>query len=100
MAMDYVSLFGVLAVTIALGAEGAAAANSKYPDWKGQWERMGTAGFDPAQPSGRRQPPPLTSEYRAIWDAHLAEEASGSQTYNPMARCIPTGMPRMMVAPR
>jgi hypothetical protein len=59
---------------------------------------MGTAEFDPAQPSGRRQQPPLTADYRAIWDAHLAEEASGSQTYNPMARCIPAGMPRMMVA--
>jgi hypothetical protein len=91
-------LLGVLAVTAALGAGAAAAADGKYPDWKGQWERMGTAGFDPAQPSGRRQQPPLNAEYRAIWDAHLAEEASGSQTYNPMARCIPTGMLRMMVA--
>ena len=91
--MHYGSLLGVLAITMALSAGGAAATDSKYPDLKGQWERMGTAGFDPAQPSGRRQQPPLTAEYRAIWDAHLAKEASGSQTYNPMARCIPTGMP-------
>ncbi len=96
--MHYGSLLGALAITIAHSAGGVAATDSKYPDLKGQWERMGTAGFDPAQPSGRRQQPPLTAEYRAIWDAHLAEEASGSQTYNPMARCIPTGMPRMMVA--
>jgi hypothetical protein len=98
MAMRDGGLFGALAITIALGVAGAApAADGKFPDWTGQWERMGNAGFDPAQPAGRRQQPPLTAEYRAVWDAHLAEEASGSQTYNPMARCIPTGMPRMMV---
>jgi hypothetical protein len=91
-----VSALAIAAVLCA--ATSAPAADSKFPDWKGQWERMGTAGFDPTQPSGRRQQPPLNAEYRAIWDAHLAEEASGSQTYNPMARCIPTGMPRMMVA--
>jgi len=95
------SWFGAMVMTAALCAMGAAAQAAdaaKYPDWKGQWERIGNAGFDPAQPSGRRQRPPLTDEYRAIWEAHLAEEASGSQTYNPMARCIPTGMPRMMIA--
>jgi hypothetical protein len=72
-AMHYGSLLGVLAITIALTAGGAAATDSKYPDLKGQWERMGTAGFDPAQPSARRPRPPLTAEYRAIWDAHLAD---------------------------
>jgi hypothetical protein len=101
MAMRNGSWFGAMAMTAALCAMSAAARAAdatKYPDWKGQWERIGNAGFDPAKPSGRSQRPPLTDEYRAIWEAHLAEEASGSQTYNPMARCIPTGMPRMMVA--
>jgi hypothetical protein len=94
-------LIGALAATAALCAGMAAlqaGEDSKYPDWKGQWERMGNAGFDPGKPSGRSQRPPLTAEYQAIWEAHLAEEASGGQTYNPMAHCIPTGMPRMMVA--
>jgi hypothetical protein len=50
MAMDYVSLFGVLAVTIALGAEGAAAANSKYPDWKGNGSGWGLPVSIPRSP--------------------------------------------------
>jgi hypothetical protein len=93
-------LIGALAAAALCAGMAAAQAgeDSKYPDWKGQWERMGNAGFDPAKPSGRSQRPPQTAEYQAIWEAHLAEEASGGQTYNPMAHCIPTGRPRMMVA--
>jgi hypothetical protein len=94
-------VIGVLAIAAALCvpmSAAQAADTTKYPDWRGQWERMGNAGFDPAKPSGRSQQPPLNAEYRAVWEAHLAEEASGGQTYNPMAHCIPTGMPRMMIA--
>jgi hypothetical protein len=71
---------------------------SKYPDWSGQWERIGGGQFDPSKRGGRPQQPPLTEEYQAIWEANLSEEASGGQTYNPMAHCVPTGMPRMMIA--
>src|SRR5438270_12121348 len=98
--MRYGGLISVMAVTAALCAMSAAmqaAEGTRYPDWKGQWERIGNAGFDPGKPSGRSQQPPLTAEYKAIWETHLAEEASGGQTYNPMAHCIPTGMPRMMI---
>jgi hypothetical protein len=99
MAMRDGSLVGALILAaLCCTSEAAPAADSKYPDWRGQWERMGNAGFDPAKPSGRSQQPPLNVEYRAVWEAHLAEEASGGQTYNPMAHCIPTGMPRMMIA--
>lgn len=88
-----------LAVTL-LGAINAAQAHDelKYPDWKGQWIRIGSGAFDPTKPGGRGQQPPLTPEYRVIWEAHLAEEAAGGQQYNPQARCLSGGMPRMMVA--
>src|SRR5207253_1029956 len=36
-------------------------------------------------------------EYRAVWEANLAEEASGGQFYNTQAHCLPGGMPRMMI---
>ena len=50
---------------------------TKYPDWKGQWVRIGAGTFDPTKKTGRGQEPPLTPEYRAVWEKHLAEEASG-----------------------
>jgi hypothetical protein len=89
-----VALLAVLSTSLA----GAHAHDASYPDWKGQWERIGGGQFDPSKRPGRGQQPPLTAEYQAVWEANLAEEAAGGQTYNPMASCIPTGMPRMMTA--
>jgi hypothetical protein len=89
-----------MAVLAAISAwtGGARAWNdAKYPDWKGQWERIGGGAFDADKPQGLGQQAPVNPEYMAIWRANLAEEASGGQTYNPMAHCISTGMPRMMV---
>src|SRR5262249_10387072 len=37
-------------------------------------------------------------EDRAVGDANLAEAAGGGQFYNPQTRCLPAGMPRMMMA--
>lgn len=85
---------GVLALTAMLG--GAALADETYPDWKGQWVRIGPGYFDPTKPQGRGQEPPLNDEYRAIWEKHLAIAAAGGQEYNPQARCMRGGMPRMM----
>src|SRR5579862_6700201 len=78
---------------------GARADEAKYPDWKGQWLRVGGGGqYDPTKPGGKGQEPPLTPEYQAIWEEHLKEQAAGEQNYNTRVRCIPGGMPRMMVA--
>jgi hypothetical protein len=88
-------LAGALAVTLAVAN---AYDDSQYPDWKGQWVRIGGGAFDPSKPAGRRQLPPLTAEYQAIWEAHMAEEAAGGQDYNPQVRCLPGGMPRLMIA--
>jgi hypothetical protein len=88
-----------LAVATAVVAVDAQAQDlAKYPDWKGQWVRIGGGMYDPTKPGGRGQQPPLTPEYKAVWDANIASEAEGSQEYNPQARCLPGGMPRMMIA--
>src|SRR4051812_26704847 len=90
-----------IALTAALSfAIGGAAAQdpSKYPDLKGQWSRAGSdqdVQWDPSKPAGRAQQPPLTPEYKTIWDATLARQASGQP--QPVT-CIPPGMPRSMVA--
>jgi hypothetical protein len=95
------STIGAFALAAALGLalSGAQAFDeSKYPNWKGQWVRIGAGGlYDPDKPPGRSQQPPITEEYRAIWEKHIAEARNGGQYYNPQVRCIPSGMPRMMI---
>jgi hypothetical protein len=90
----------LMAIVLASAVVAARAADTpKYPDWRGQWNRIGGGGqFDPNKPAGLAQQPPLTPEYQAIWEAHLKEQAAGGQTYNTRVRCIPGGLPRMMVA--
>ena len=92
---------GLLALLTSLSAGGTCARafdETKYPDWKGQWVRIGGGGqYDPSKPAARGQQPPLTAEYQAIWEAHLAEAAAGGQDYNTQVHCLPGGMPRMMV---
>ena len=92
----------VLAVTL-LAAVGAAQAHdeSKYPNWKGQWLRQGSgqgAPWDPTKPWGRGQQAPLTAEYQAIFEANLADQEAGGQGTDPSYRCIPSAMPRVMIA--
>ena len=74
--------------------------DTKYPDLKGQWVRAeGAAGegrFDPTKPPGRLQEPPLTAEYQAIYEANLADQATGGQGVDSTYRCLPGGMPRTM----
>ncbi len=82
---------------IAASAAAQTAPESKYPDWKGQWIRIGGGQYDPSKPGGRGQQPPLTPEYQAVWESRIKAESSGSQDYNPQAKCLPGGMPRMMI---
>jgi hypothetical protein len=87
-------LAAVLAMTVGATAQDAA----KYPDWSGQWRRAesGPNRYDPNKPPGRAQEAPLTPEYRAIYEASLADQAAGGQGNNPSVRCIPRGMPGVM----
>ena len=70
----------------------------KYPDWSGQWDRAdpGPPRYDPSKPPGRGQQAPLTAEYRANFEANLADQAAGGQGNDTTYRCIPLGMPRQM----
>jgi len=93
MAAALAAVFGMA------GAEAWSQDVSKFPDWKGQWVRIGGgAQYDPTKPPGRGQQPPLKPEYQAIWEANIAEGRQGGQYYNTQVRCMPGGMPRMMFA--
>ena len=88
-----------LALGLALATAAARADDGKYPDWRGQWLRASGVQWDPSKPPARGQQAPLTAEYQAIYDKALKEQQTvGGQDYNPQIRCIPSGMPRAMIA--
>src|SRR3984893_16448587 len=90
----------VMATTLCMTIVGARAwDDSKYPDLKGQWVRVGPAGFngtrfDPSKPPGRGQEAPLTAEYQAIFEDNLVDQAAGGQGTTPTYACLSPGMPR------
>jgi hypothetical protein len=92
----------VLTAAMMLATPGARALDeAKYPEWKGAWVRLNDisgGSYDPSKRPGLGQQPPLIPEYQAIWEANLAERDRGGQYYNTQVRCIPGGMPRMMIA--
>jgi hypothetical protein len=92
-----VAVAGTAALLITL-AGAAAHDESKYPDWSGTWRRAPGVGigWDETKPRGRGQQPPLTPEYQAIWEASMADQASGGQGGDTRVTCISNGMPRLM----
>jgi len=105
--MRYNVLLGALASVVLAASIGGAAAwdDAKYPDLQGHWARFvvpgvtGQPSFDQTKPWGLGQQAPLTPEYRAIFEASLADQAKGGEgNYTAHARCIGAGMPHMMVA--
>ena len=76
-----------IALAALLGTISAAAAfdETKYPDLKGQWLRVGSANW-----GNPGQKPPLTPEYQAIFDANLRDQAAGGHGTEPSyAACRP-----------
>ncbi|HEY6254810.1 MAG TPA: hypothetical protein VIY51_03365 [Xanthobacteraceae bacterium] len=87
-----------VALPTAVGGAQAAQAAEGYPDLSGGWARLGQANWDPDKPRGLGQQAPLTAEYRAIFEASLADQDHGGQGNDPGYRCRPHGMPRIMNA--
>jgi hypothetical protein len=89
----------VLAVMLSIAAPAARASEPvRYPDWKGQWIRIGSGQWDPSRSGGpRQQGAPLVPEYQAILESGIADTAAGGHGNNPTPTCIPPGMPRAML---
>jgi len=85
-----------LAVSFLLPAAAYAFDESKYPDFSGQWERVGGTQWDPGKPRGVGQGAPLTPESRAKLEASIADQKAGGEGGDTVARCMPQGMPRIM----
>jgi len=87
----------VLAAAVTAPLSGAQAFDeTKYPDWKGSWSRIGSPRWDTSKPE-LAQEPPLTPEYQAILQASLADIATGGQGADPTYTCLAPGMPRSMI---
>ena len=78
-----VMIASVVAGAITITTGGARAADdARYPNWKGQWARFivpglpGQPSHDQTRPWGYGQEAPLTSEYQAVLDASLADQAN------------------------
>jgi hypothetical protein len=98
--MDYRILVGAATFAVLVLAPVAGARSdevSAYPDWRGEWVRAVGVQWDPSRPPARGQQAPLTAEYQKAFEAALAEQVVGGQEYNPQVRCLPSGMPRMMI---
>jgi hypothetical protein len=95
--MPYRASIGVITALLFMITGAAAFEDAKYPDWKGQWSRIGSGNWDPSKPRGAGQKAPLTPEYQAVLDASLADQDRGGQGNDPGYRCSPHGMPRIMI---
>jgi hypothetical protein len=99
-----VTLGSTLMVSLIITTAGVQAAEQtmKYPSWKGLWshsvnravEVQGT--FDQTKPWGLGQQAPLTPEYQKVLQQSMEDQANGGLGNYPTARCLPSGMPRMM----
>jgi hypothetical protein len=89
-----------IAAALAMAAPARAFDDSKYPDFSGQWRKPVGIGnqWDQTKPLGGAQNPPFTPEYRAIFEASLADQKAGGQGNDAPSRCVPFGMPRVMTA--
>jgi hypothetical protein len=90
LSIGALALVSVLTTALA-GAQ--ARDETKYPDLRGQWRRIGSADWTPAG-----QKPPLTAEYQAIYEAGLKDQLAGGHGTEPSYMCLPPGMPRAMLA--
>jgi hypothetical protein len=90
-------VMGAFALALGMGLAGAMPdARSqiidlgKYPKIGGAWGRSEVYQW------ARGEKPPLTPEYQAVFEANLADRATGGQGFDNMYRCFPPGMPRQM----
>ncbi len=102
------TLSHTLRITIALALLWAPAAMTApaatqppkaYKSWTGVWVTVGHFGFDPSIMPPARQPVPYRPDWMQNYEQILAEAEKGNVYPDPMANCIPGGMPRMMNMP-
>ena len=97
--MNYRGSIGAIALVAVVGATSIGAQahdESRYPDWKGAWSRIGAPRWDTSKPEWAQEPP-LTAEYEALYRANVADIDAGGQGADPTYICLAPGMPRSMI---
>src|SRR5262249_60418106 len=82
---------GSLAALLMTAVSAAAFDESKYPNLKGTWERVGPPRWVQAG-----QTAPLTPEYQKIFEWNTADQKAGGHGWGPSWVCLPPGVPRTM----
>lgn len=89
---SFISTITLSATLVLTFASAHAFDESKYPNWKGMWDR---GGIPPRWiPPG--QTAPLTPEYQALMAKNTADQKAGGHGMEPSWKCLPPGMPRIM----
>src|ERR1700735_3203380 len=83
-------LLSVAAAQVLSVGAAKACDESRYPDLKGQWDRVGAPRWADAATA------PFTPEYRVIFEENLKDQAAGGQGTDPTFTCLAPGMPRVM----
>ena len=86
-----VSLAVVASAVSLLPSAVAAFDDSKYPAFKGRWDRIGSPRW-----LSEGQQPPVTAEWQQVYAANLTDQASGGPGDMASWYCLPQGMPTMM----
>jgi len=71
--------------------------DAMFPNWKGQWVRVGDGRWDTRKPR-LVQEAPLTAEYQTFLQWSINDQRNGGHGNYLMYKCYPPGMPRMMLA--
>src|SRR6478609_5767753 len=93
------SLTAVAVLCLAAGGEALAAPAQPYTqdqlfhELQGQWQNTNFISVEKYETI----PQPLTPAYQAKKEAQTRNRAQGRQIFTSDARCIPAGMPRMMM---
>jgi hypothetical protein len=82
-----------LAALLLTVAGAAAFDESKYPDLKGSWNRIGQPRWAPANDGA-----PLTPEYQKVFDWNNDDKKLGGHGWETSWMCLSPGMPRIMNA--
>ena len=89
-------LWAAILLSLSSITQAQPASSPAYPDWSGQWNRIGGLSYPP-EGYAEAGPPPLTPEYQAIWERYQAIKAEGGgPAGDPPSLCLPPGMPRLM----
>jgi hypothetical protein len=103
LARGFALMFALLSTVMLTVDASYAADDAKYPtNWKGQWSRVVhrdvevQGAFVQTKPWGLGQEAPLTPEYQQVHRNSMEDQKNGGLGNYPTARCLPSGMPRIM----